>query len=112
VGSEEGVKCGAVFGKGGVVGAAAACAGGGSGGAWSGLWRKKKVGPADRAYGKWRQRCPVAREVTVAVSVRGRRRGRLGWKGEGERWAAAGLEGKGGGRAEIVMGCRKFRFKF
>jgi hypothetical protein len=53
------------------------------------------------------------------LSVRGRRRGRLGRKGEGERWAAAGpegkgerwatagLEGKGGGRAEIQGSKRK-----
>jgi hypothetical protein len=59
----------------------AARVGGGGGGAQSGFRRKKTAG---RLTG-W-----------ARLSVRGRRQGRLGRKGEGVRWAATGL--KGGGR--------------
>jgi hypothetical protein len=76
VGSEEGGKCGAIFRRGGVIGAAVAHAGGGSDGR-SGFWRKKTVGQLTG-----RARLPV----------RGRQRGRLGQKGEEVRWAAAGPE--------------------
>jgi hypothetical protein len=48
VGTEEGAKCGAISGRGGVIREAAARAGGGSGGAQSGFRRKKTVGSADR----------------------------------------------------------------
>jgi hypothetical protein len=78
VGSEEGGKCGAVSGR-GVVGAAAARVGGG-GGSRSCFRRKKTAG---RLTGQAR------------LSVRGRQRGRLGQKGEGERWATARPKGEG-----------------
>jgi hypothetical protein len=55
--------------------------GGGGGGAQSGFRRKKTTG---RLTGQ------------AHLSVRGRRQGRMGWNGRGERWAVAGP--KGGGR--------------
>jgi hypothetical protein len=48
VGSEEGAKCSAVFGRGGVIGAVAASVGGGGGGARSGFRRKKTAGLTDK----------------------------------------------------------------
>jgi hypothetical protein len=81
VGSEEG-ECDAVSLRGEVIRAAAACAGEGGSGARSGFWRKKKVGPADRAG-------PPVSE--------GEATGQAGPEGKGERWAVAGLERKGGG---------------
>jgi hypothetical protein len=96
--SEEGGKCGAISGRGGVIGSAAAHVGGGGSGAQSGFRRKKTAG---RLTG-W-----------ARLSVRGRRRGRLGRKGrerggprlgrneEGKRWAAARPEG---GEREVGRG--------
>jgi hypothetical protein len=74
-GVKRGQKCGAVSGRGGVVGAAGACGGGGGGGAQSGFRRKKMAGLTD-----W---------VGPPVS-------------EGEAMGQARPERKGGGRAEIV----------
>jgi hypothetical protein len=70
-----------VSGRGGVIGAAAARVGGGNGGARSGFRRKKTAG---RLTGQAR------------LSVRGRWRGRLGWKGGGREvgHAWAGREGR------------------
>ncbi len=48
MGSEEGGECGAISGRGGVVGAAGAHGGGGGGGARSGFQRKKTAGLTDR----------------------------------------------------------------
>jgi hypothetical protein len=76
VGSEEGEKCGTDSLRGGVVGAAVAHTGGGGSGR-SGFRRKKRAG---RLTGR------------AHLLVKGRRRGRIGWKGEEERWAAAGPE--------------------
>jgi hypothetical protein len=84
VGSEEGAKCSAISGRGGVVGVAAARMGSGSGGARSGIRRKKtaeltgRVGP------------PISE---------GEAMGRLGQKGReevGHVWA--GKEGRRPGR--------------
>jgi hypothetical protein len=80
VGSEETGNCGAISRRGGVIREVAAHAGGGGGGQ-SGFRRKKTAG---RLTGR------------ACLSVRGRRRGRLGQKGEGERWAAAGPETQNG----------------
>jgi hypothetical protein len=81
VGSEEGGgECGAVSGRGGVIGVAAVHTGGG-GGARSGFWRKKKVGPADRAG-------PHVSEVEAVGQARP--------EGKGGRWATARPERKGG----------------
>jgi hypothetical protein len=77
-------KCGAVSGRGGVIGAAGARGGGGGGGARSGFRRKKTVGLTDR--------------VGPPVSE-GEAMGRLGWKGReevGRGWA--GKEGRRPGR--------------
>jgi hypothetical protein len=86
VGSEEGAKCSAVFGRGGVIGAVAASVGGGGGGARSGFRRKKTAG---RLTGRAR------------LSVRRRQWGRLVWKGGGREvghdWAERGRE-RGGPR--------------
>jgi hypothetical protein len=46
--SEEGAKCGAISGRGGVIWAVTACTGGGGSGTWSGFRRNKKVRPTDR----------------------------------------------------------------
>jgi hypothetical protein len=86
VGNEGGGECCAVFGRGGVIGVAGAREGGGGGGARSGFQRKKTAGLTDR--------------VGPPVSE-GRRRAGLAGKG-GRRWVAAGLEKKGGGRAETI----------
>jgi hypothetical protein len=59
---------------------ATAHAGGVGGGARSGFRRKKTAGRLT---------------VWAHLSVRGRWRGRLSWKGEGERWAMARPEGGG-----------------
>jgi hypothetical protein len=77
---EGGGKCGAVSGRGGVVGAVAAHVEGGGGGAWSGFWRKKKVGPANRAV------APVSEGVAA---------GQAGPEGKGGKWATTGSERKG-----------------
>jgi hypothetical protein len=80
VGSEEGGgECGAVSGRGGVVGAVAAHAGGG-GSARSGFRRKKKVGLADRVG-------PPISEGEAA--------GQAGPVGKGGRWAVVMLERSG-----------------
>jgi hypothetical protein len=79
-------KCGAVFGRGGVIGAAGACGGDGGGGARSGFRRKKTAGLTDR----------VGPPISEGEA-------RAGWARKGgRRWAAAGLERKGGGRAEMI----------
>jgi hypothetical protein len=72
--------------KGGVIGVAGAHGGGGGGGTWSDFQRKKTVGLTDREG---------------HLSVRGRRRADWARKG-GRRWATAGLEKEGGGRAESI----------
>jgi hypothetical protein len=46
--SEEGAKCGAISGRGGVIWAVTACTGGGGSGTWSGFRTNKKVRPTDR----------------------------------------------------------------
>jgi hypothetical protein len=83
-------KCGVVFWRGGVVGAAGARGGGGGGGARSSFRRKKTAGLTDRV-------CPPVSE--------GEATGRLGRKGReevGHGWA--GKEGRRPGRNH----CREF----
>jgi hypothetical protein len=90
-------KCGAVSGRGGVIGVAGARreGGGGGGGARSGFQRKKTVGLTDR--------------VGPPISV-GEATGGLGQKG-GRRWAAAGLEKKGGAGPKPLLGLKFKRVK-
>jgi hypothetical protein len=71
---------------------------GASGGARSGFRRKKTVGLTDRVGP------PVSEgEATGRLSRKGREEMGHGWAGkEGRRWAAAGLEKKGGSQAETI----------
>jgi hypothetical protein len=84
-------KCGAVSGRGGVIGVAGARGGGGGGGAQSGFRRKKTAGLTDRVG---------------PLSVRGRRRADWARKG-GRRWAAVGWK-----RSEEVGPKPLLRLKF
>jgi hypothetical protein len=79
VGSEEGAKCSAVSGRGGVVEATGAC--GGGGGARSGFQRKKTTGLTDRVG-------PPVSEGEATGQAGPERKGGggpwLGWKGKEE----------------------------
>jgi hypothetical protein len=81
VGSEEGAKCGAVSGRGGVIGVAGVHGGGGGGGAQLGFRRKKTAGLTDRVG-------QLVSEGEVTGQAGPERKGgggpRLGWKGREE----------------------------
>jgi hypothetical protein len=81
VGSEEGAKCGAISGRGGVVGAVGARGGGGGCGARSGFRRKKTVGLTERVG-------PPVSEGEATGRAGPERMGgggsRLGWQGREE----------------------------
>jgi hypothetical protein len=74
-------KCGAVSGRGGVVGVVGECREGGGGGARSGFWRKKTAGLTDRVGP------PVSEgEATGRLGQKGREEVGRGWAGkEGRR---------------------------
>jgi hypothetical protein len=81
VGSEGGGKCGTIFRRGGVIGAAGARGGGGNGGARSGFRTKKTVGLTDKVGP------PVSEgEATGRLGRKGREEVGRGWAGkEGRR---------------------------